>query len=205
MTERLVITPRIDDLPIGQSIQFSADYFNEFGEMEDVPVEWSSSAPNFISINELGLATALGNGPALIIAKAGEGSDTLKINQGISNTSDVRTGSFQSVGNNYQSNGTVRLEKSGDGLRLVFGNDFSTSPGPSLYVLLANYTNPPFPVTPGGLAVSGSSAQITSNRLTKFSGEMTLAVPEGVGIDDYRYVVLYCTLGPVFGRAELSD
>jgi hypothetical protein len=207
IAERVVISPRIDSLKVGQSVQFSAAYFNEFGMEEQVAVAWQSTAPNIVSIDQNGKATGLAGGPAKIIAKAGNAADTLVLNTtGVTNSTTLRTGTFQNAGSHYQVAGNTKLEKLPNGsLRLSFENNFSASAGPSLYVLLANHTNGSYTVTPGGNAVNGTSAQITSTKLTSFSGAMTFNVPAGIGIDDYKYVVLYCTLGPVFGYATLSN
>ncbi|MEK7256180.1 MAG: DM13 domain-containing protein [Bacteroidota bacterium] len=205
--ERVVISPNIDSLEVGQTVQFSATFFNEFGQEEQAAIAWKSTAPQVVSISGNGLATGLAAGPASIIASAENASDTLILNTaGVSNSTDLRTGTFQDVpGSHYHASGGVRLEYQADGkLKLFFENDFSTSAGPSLYVLLANHTNGSYSVTNGGNAVSGTSAQITPTRLLDFSGAASFEVPDGVGIGDYDYVVLYCTLGPVFGYAKLN-
>lgn len=203
---RLVISPRIDSIEVGQTVQFDAAYFNEFGQEVQTAVTWSSTDPAIVSIDQAGKATGQAVGPVKIIATAEKAADTLVLNTaGVTNSANLRTGKFQKAGSSYNVTGDVRLEKQPDGgLKLFFQNNFSASAGPSLYVLLANHRNGSYTVTPGSNAVNGTSAQITPTRLTVFSGEMTFDVPSGIGIDDYDYVVLYCTLGPVFGFAELK-
>jgi hypothetical protein len=204
--ERLVISPRIDSLEVGQTVQFEAAYYDEFGKEKPAAIGWQSTNPSIVSISQNGLATGVSNGPVKIIAAANNIADTLVLNTtGVTNSSGGRMGNFQNAGNHYHSSGGVRLEQLPDGsLQLIFESDFSTSPGPSLYVLLANHKNGAYAVTPGGNAISGASAQITPARLTSFSGARTYAVPAGISTGDYKYVVLYCTLGPVFGFAELK-
>jgi hypothetical protein len=46
--------------------------------------------------------------------------------------------------------------------------------------------------------INGTSAQISSTRLTKFTGAMNWEVPAGVDVKNYKYVLFYCTLVPVF-------
>lgn len=116
-----------------------------------------------------------------------------------------RVGQFSRISQSYQIGGTARLKQGGDGkLTLMFDNNFQVSAGPSLYVLLTNNTNGGYTITPGGNAKNGTSVQITTSKLSKFSGEMTYEIPAGVRLSDYKFVVLYCTLGPVFGAAELK-
>lgn len=204
--ERLVISPRVDSILVGQTVQFSATHYDEYGQETQQSIAWQSSAPAIVSIDPNGKATGLASGPAKIIASAGSASDTLVLNTaGVTNSATLRTGIFQNAGNSYQIKGNAKLELLPNGsLQLSFENNFSVSAGPSLYVLLANHTNGSYSVSSGSNTVNGTSAQITPTRLTNFSGQMTFNVPTGIGIDDYKYVVLYCTLGPVFGFAELK-
>ena len=53
-------------------------------------------------------------------------------------------------------------------------------------------------------AINGTSAQISLTRLTNFQGTMSWDIPVGVDVNNYKYALLYCTLGPVFGYAELK-
>lgn len=203
--ERLTIFPRIDSLPQGQTMQFWADYFNEFGIAETVTVDWSSTDPTVVTIDANGWAEAVGAGPVKIIATGGNASDTLVLNTiGVTNTTGKRTGTL-SGDNGYNASGSVRLEElPNETLQLVFEDNFSCSAGPSVYVLLTNHLDGAYSLNIGGNAINGSSAQITPNKLSAFSGEMIYSVPPSVGIDDYQYVVLYCALGPIFGFAELN-
>jgi len=208
IAERLTIMPRIDAIQVGETVQFEVEYLNGFGNAEEVPIVWSSTDPEVVRISENGLAEGLAEGPAKIIADAGTVADTLILNtEGVTNTSetDELSGMFEPVSGSYDIEGTARLTKASDTkLQLIFESNFRVSAGPSLYVLLANHTNGAYTVTRGSQEVNGTSAQITPERMTSFSGEMIFDVPDGVEIDDYDYVVLYCTLGPVFGFAELE-
>lgn len=203
--ERVRISPRIDSLAAGQSIQLFASYFDQTGTEQAQSIEWMSTEPGNVAIDANGLANSLNGGPARIIARAGTAADTLVLNvEGVSNTTLVRSGTFEGRGG-YNAEGEARLESQADGsLKLFFASDFSTSPGPSVYILLANHTNGSYSVTNGALEVNASSAQIIPSRMTNFSGEMEFDVPAGVNITDYDFVVLYCIIGPVFGTSSLN-
>lgn len=202
----LTIQPRIDSLRTGETQQFSVRYFNEFGVAEEVSPVWGSTDTSNIRIDAAtGLASGLTGAEATIYATAAGLTDSLRLNSGISNAPDPRTATWTSVGG-YDAEGMVTLEQQGDGkLHLVMSSDFRTSAGPSLYLLLANHTNGAYTVTIGGNAVNGNSAQITPTKMTTFTGALDFEVPDGVLIDDYRYAVLYCTLGPLFGIADFEN
>lgn len=203
--ERITILPRIDSLSPGESVQLRTRFFDEFGREQEVAASWVSTDTSRVVVSETGMATGVSAGPVEIIASFNAATDTLYLNNDtVSNLPDPRSGTFSGA-NGYTAMGTARLEIQGDGkLHLVLESDFRTSAGPSLYLLLANHTNGNYSVTNGGNAVTGASAQITPTRMTNFTGTMDFIVPDDVLIDDYQFVVLYCTIGPVFGTAELN-
>ena len=202
---RLTIEPRIDNIDPGDSIQFTATYKNELGLEEPTTVTWSSTEPSHVSVSATGLAHGIIADSAQIIASADGIQDTLILNtDGVSNVTLSRTGMLQGKGG-YTATGTVTLEAQPDGsLKLLFASDFVASAGPSIYIMLANHTGGSYTVTPGSNAVNSTSAQITANRVTDFSGAMEFDVPAGVAIDDFDFVVLYCVIGPVFGHASFE-
>ena len=137
-----------------------------------------------------------------------ETQDTTKTDTSISEP-QMRTGIFDnSYSSHYTTIGTVKLIERTEGkLQIEFQEDTEIGSGPSLYLLLTNRTSTPFSVdqTGSSLTVNSTSAQITLNKLSSgFTGKRTYDVPEGVTIGDYKYVVWYCTFGPVFGYAELD-
>lgn len=168
-------------------------------------VTWKSSDETVATIDNDGKITAKSAGTTVI---------TAEINSSISNTITItvtelpsRTATFTTT-TSYKTEGSVILQETADGkLELIFQDDADIQNGPSLYLLLANKTAPPFTIKTDGnsLSVDNTSAQLTANRLqTGINGKTTFSVPDGVKIDDYKYVVFYCTLGPVFGSAELK-
>jgi hypothetical protein len=202
--ERLTISPRIATLAVGQAQMFTARYSNQYGIEENKIITWFSTAPTRISITPNGKAEALATGLAAIVARVGLVTDTLWLNRdGGNDTTFRRSGAFERVGTSYNVAGSVQVFTVQGVTKIVTNANFSVSAGPSLYLLLANHTNGRYTVVQGGNAVNNVSAQITPNRMTQFSGQLTFDVPNNVNPADYQYAVLYCTLGPVFGFATL--
>lgn len=108
----------------------------------------------------------------------------------------------------YKTKGTVKLVEQLDGsLTLEFQSDADIGDGPSLYIMLTNTLNIPFSIDNSGNTriVNQTSAQISFSKLEgAFTGERVYSVPEGVEIEDYKFVTFYCTLGAVFGYGELN-
>jgi hypothetical protein len=202
--ERLTISPRINTLAIGQEQIFSARYNNQYGAIENKQITWLSTAPNNISITPDGKAKALTNLATAIVARVGLTVDTLWVNRNsATDTTFRRSGTFQRVSSSYDAVGGVQIFTVGNTSKIVTDINFSTSAGPSLYLLLANHTSGRYTVTQGGNAINTVSVQITPNRMTQFAGKLTFDVPNSINPADYEYIVLYCTLGPVFGFAQL--
>lgn len=203
IAERLRITPRVDTIEIGQQIQFSAVYTDRLGQPEDRAVVWSTSNASYVSVTPTGLAEGVAAGPVYLIATSGVLVDSLFLNDGISGPI-TRSGTFTNLPNGYTTLGNVSLVSDGGTLKVKFASNAMISSGPSLYLLLTNSTSPPFSVINGGNAINAVSAQVTSTNTSGVSGITEFTVPSGVAIDDYDYVIFYCTLGPVFGYAQLN-
>ena len=120
-------------------------------------------------------------------------------------TSTLRSGTFRSAGaGSYTVAGDVFITTSGGKSKITVKDNFKASIGPSLFLLLTNHTNGSYMVVSNNPAINGTSAQISLTRLTNFQGTMSWDVPVGVDVTNYKYALLYCTLGPVFGYAELK-
>lgn len=210
INEKLTLLPRIDTLPIGAEQVFTVKYSNQYGVEEmPGPVDWRSSDPGKIEIDDSGKARVWAAGEATLYVTTGLLSDSIVLNRangnpGIPDTSFFKQGVFVPVSNSYSAKGKVFVQTIDGISQIITGADFSTSPGPSLYLLLANHTNGSYSVISGGHAINALSAQITANKLSTFSGIKIWEVPAGVDPADYDYVVLYCVLGPVFGTAVLQ-
>lgn len=208
--EKLSITPRIDSLAVGKEQVFSVKFSNKYGIEEAASnITWRSSDAQKISVDATGKAKALMVGKATIYASNGTSTDSVVLNKSSNSSTNndttfIKRGVFMPVSGSYSAGGNVRLQTVKGVTQIVTDANFSTSAGPSLYLLLANHKNGSYTVTPGGNAINAVSAQITPNKLTTFSGALTWNVPTGVNPADYKFVVLYCVLGPVFGTAELK-
>jgi hypothetical protein len=207
LSPKVKISNMIGSLKKGESHQFSATYTDAQGVEQSANIEWSSSNSEVLSIDNQGKASALKVGESIIKAKFQTFADSFKliVTEDDTPIEITRTGSFINGEGSYKAKGIAELTQGADGkLMLTFKSDFVVSAGPSVYVFLANKTRGAFAYQVGGNKVDATSAQITPNRLTNFSGQMSFEVPQDVNINEYKYVVLYCILGPVFGTAELK-
>ncbi len=175
----------VDSIALGSSYQFFNVYFNNVGQPQTVPVAWSSSDPDVISINDDGLAAALQNGSAIISVTYSGGSVPVQasVEVGVGeNTVIIPTFRYGTVisTSSYLLEGDFELEDIGGGaieLRLASNYKASTSL-PGLYIYLSN--NP-----------STSVGALEIGAVTVFSGAHSYTL-DGVGINDYAYVLYYC-------------
>lgn len=185
---RVKITNPIDSLKQGDTYQFTADFFNNTGQLESIPVMWESSNDTVISITTGGLAEGLTRYSCNIIAIANYENemftDTITVAVGdttlVSATDSVRTGTAATT-SSYVCEGSFTLRDGGSGnLVLEFGPDFQASSSlPGLYVYLTNN-----PATNAGALEIGP--------VTQFTGPVSFNVPGGVALYDYDYVLFYC-------------
>lgn len=209
--EKITISPRIDSLAIDKEQVFNTKFTNKYG-IEETPqvVTWRSSDPTKIFIDATGKAKALAIGKATIYATTGMVTDSIVLNKnnnssgGNNDTTFIKKGEFQAVSGSYSIKGNVTVRTVKGITQIVTDAGFAVSAGPSLYLLLTNHIDGRYTVTSGGNAVNAVSAQITTNKLSTFSGSLTWTAPSNVNPSNYKYVVFYCALGPVFGYAELK-
>jgi hypothetical protein len=210
--ERISIFPRINNLPALQEQIFAVKYTNQYGiEAPAEAIVWSSSAPDKVLVDANGKAKTIAPGKATLYAIKGSLRDSIVLNQsggsgnpGTSDTTFFKQGVFATVNTHYFAKGGVYLQTVNGITQVRTAADFGTSAGPSVYVLLTNHLNGSYSVTPGSNVINGSSAQITANKLSAFSGVQSWTVPASANPANYKYVVLYCVLGPIFGAAELK-
>lgn len=207
--EQIIISTNFSSIKIGEEVQLEAFYTNKYGITEDREITWSTSTPDVLSMSPSGLAIGLLQGEATIEARVGNvlTTRTIQVSQdSIPDTAiSLRSGTFRSAGSgSYTVSGDVVIMTEDGRSRILVSDNFKASIGPSLFLMLTNHTNGSYMVMNNNPVINGTSAQISSTRLTKFSGTMTWDVPTGVDVKNYKYVLLYCTLGPVFGFAELN-
>lgn len=76
---RIAITPAPARLVPGQRIRLTAEVTSAMGDRRDDRVQWSSSNPRVLSVNEVGLVTAVAAGRASVTAKVGTVERTLEM------------------------------------------------------------------------------------------------------------------------------
>ena len=207
--EQILISPNISSVKIGDEVQFNAVYTNKYGMLENKQVIWSTTTPELVNVSSTGLVKALESGEAIIKAIAENVVSTriLNISSDImpDTTAFQRNGTFISAGSgSYTVSGDVVITTIAGKSKIMVKENFKVSSGPSLFLLLTNHTNGSYMVVNNNPAINGTSAQISLTRLTNFQGAMTWDVPAGIDVNNYKYALLYCTLGPVFGYAEVN-
>ncbi|MBP6239071.1 MAG: DM13 domain-containing protein [Saprospiraceae bacterium] len=207
--EQVLISTNISSIKIGDEVLFEAIYTNKYGMAENKQVIWSTITPETVSVTPSGLIRALKAGDAVIKATAANAETTriIKVSADpvIETGINTRSGIFMSAGSgSYTVTGDVMITTQNGKSKITVNDNFKASIGPSLFLLLTNHTNGSYMVVNNNPAINGTSAQISLNRLTNFQGAMSWDVPAGVDIKNYKYALLYCTLGPVFGFAELK-
>jgi hypothetical protein len=68
---RIAITPAPEQLVLGQRIRLTAEVTSALGDRRDDRVQWSSSNPRVLTVNEVGLVTAVAAGRARVTASVG--------------------------------------------------------------------------------------------------------------------------------------
>jgi len=180
------ITNPLDTLGVGETYQLEAAYFNNVGQEETVDFAWSSDAPEVVSVNASGLLTGVGMGTASITLEArvddSTSVETLKeVRVGENTTVSVtdRTGTIQTT-TFYTLQGDFVLKEDGDDLVLEIADNWEASSNlPGLYVYMTN--NPS--TTNGALEIGPVSV---------FSGSHSYTLPDGVGLNDYDFVLYFC-------------
>lgn len=176
----------VDTIEINSTFQFEVAFFNNIGQEEQLDgYTWSSSAPEIVSIDNAGLATALSPGSAeiTVVATTVDGltlQDTKSVTVGNSTvlSSGNRTGSLRTT-SSYALEGKFTLEEIPGGIKLSFGQDYRASTAlPGLYVYLTNNPN------------SNSNA-LEIGKVTTFSGAHLYEIMN-VGLNDYSHVLYYC-------------
>lgn len=179
------ITSTIDTLAFGSSFQLEAKFLDNIGREQVLQKLWTSSAPNIISVDQQGFVEGLQIGQATITAELDNDGLVLRDNIDLvvgaetTQTSNARTGTIRTT-SSYRLEGGFALETVGDQLVLSIDDTYETTSAlPGLYVYLTNNRN-------------SNSDAFEIGEVTVFSGAHSYALPEGVGINDYQYLLYYC-------------
>lgn len=177
------ITPEIQELTLTEMINLELDVKNNLGEIiTGKTATWTSDNTELVTV-ENGEVTAQNYGTANITANV-EGIESSPAMIQV-----IRKGTFSSRGT-----GSVKLKIENDVLKLILGDDFSTSSGPpDLRIYLGNTNN----------SVNGA-VELAS--LSSTSGSQTVNISSSIAITDYRYVIIWCKqFGGAYGIADLGE
>lgn len=106
------------------------------------------------------------------------------------------SGKFVTVDADHETTGTVEIVQKKNRIYVRLGDDFSTAEGPDLHLLL-HKKNPPIGYD--------QSDYVSLGRLKSFNGTQVFLVPDGVALDQYVSVVVWCKkFNIIFGTAHLE-
>ncbi len=178
------ISRAVDTIAIDSSYQFEAVYLNNVGVAELVDILWESSAPDVISIDNNGLASALQTGSATISASFSDGTtlvrDEVEVHTGEETVAQAieRSGVIQTT-TFYQLEGNFTIEQVDNDLLIEIADDYVASSAlPGLYLYLTN--NP----TTIANALEVGPVQV-------FEGAHSYTIPN-VNINTYNYLLYFC-------------
>lgn len=109
----------------------------------------------------------------------------------------LNSGRFLTVDRDHETTGTVEILQKENRIYVRLGMDFSTTEGPDVYLLL-HEKNPPIGYD--------QADYLPISRLRSFNGTQVYQVPEGVALDQYVSVVVWCKeFNIVFGAAHVEE
>ncbi len=177
--EELRIVSLTQNMELGTQFQFEAQFFDSSGEVDlTVFPDWTSSAPNVISIDQNGLARALTEGDVTITAIGNGKNSSVEVSAFSEVTTTSRSGSLEGTG--YNISGSFTLQLDGDELILSFENASIDPNAPGPYFYLSNQERS---VT-GGVNLGKSQDGTFSINVSDVSSETT--------INSYDYVIVWC-------------
>ncbi|PQJ69642.1 hypothetical protein [Polaribacter butkevichii] len=187
----LRILSTTQSISISQTANLEATYFNNVGQPESTNIIWSSNNEAVLSVNSVGLITALSEGTAVIkaqVIKEGQlpTEDTISItvtekpevpntNTNTPEVNTIRTTSSY----NLQGSFTVSEIENTDNILIDIQSDYeATTALPGLYVYLTNNPN----------SINGA---LEIGKVTVFKGEHSYTI-NNQGINNYKYLLYWC-------------
>lgn len=192
--ERIVFTTSLEAIKVGEAFTFEATHFDEFGMESSMPISWSTSDQSIMIIGSNGRAVAISEGNVLVTASAGEAVSSLEIIVGDETigATTQRSGSFQGL-SDYTVEGEFTLFEDQGDLILRLEDNFQASNGPGLYLYLGT----------SATSVTGG-AQL--GPLEMNAGSQLYTAPDGVTLETYDFVIVYCQpFGVPFGFGEFDN
>ncbi len=199
--ENLSIMNPIDSLELGTTHQFVARFLNNIGVEESAPVIWSSSDEAVLSIDSDGLGTGLAEGAVTVtveLARADgpnltDSYSLVVVDQEVTIVEPMnRSGSLRTT-SSYTLAGNFTLEDDSGTLTLKLDDTYTASSSlPGLYVYLTNNPN----------TISNA---LEISKVSTFSGAHSYAIPSGVELAQYNYVLYFCKpFGVKVGDGEIQ-
>ena len=190
---QLRITSSIDTLEIGTSYQLEQLFLDNTGSQQSTPVDWESSDPSILSIDETGLVTAENFGEALITASTSNDgvvySDDISIVVGENTviTVEERFGTIETT-SSYILTGSFTMTSNDTGFSLDFENNYAASTAlPGLYVYLSNNPNSiadAYEIGPVETFLGAHSYQVTDVNINEFNYLVYFCAPFNVKVGD---------------------
>ncbi|MGB3615535.1 MAG: DM13 domain-containing protein [Elainellaceae cyanobacterium] len=112
------------------------------------------------------------------------------------------SGTFEAA--EHPTTGTATIIQEGDQRYVEFSDDFSTDPGPDLFVVLHQSDNFLSAASPPAYGIDEGS-YVSISPLTQVSGTQRYTIPASVDIDEYGSVAIWCRqFNATFGAANLQ-
>ena len=178
------IIAKVDSLAVGDSYQFEAMYTNNIGLEEAVTINWISSNPDVLSINEQGLANGVSEGVAIVTSSVTVNEQTIVdettvvvADQTVTAFNPIRTGKVETT-TFYELEGSFEFKIEGEDLVLSFADDYKASEAlPGLYVYLTNNPN-------------STNDAYEIGEVSVFSGAHSYTIPgEDVGLNEAIFYI----------------
>lgn len=184
--ESLRITTLLDTLAVGDTFQLETRYTNNIGEVESLPIQWLSTAPEIAEVSSTGLVTGIAEGETSIFATVDGSSnfiaDTLSLlvknNVQTVVTDQSRSGQIQTT-SSYVLRGDFTVLQEDQDLIIAFSENYEASRSlPGLYVYLTNNPN-------------SVADALEIGKVETFSGAHSYRIAS-VDISAYDYLFYYC-------------
>ncbi|MEO1262787.1 MAG: Ig-like domain-containing protein [Bacteroidota bacterium] len=183
--EAVRILNPLDTLGVGETYQFEAMFTNQIGVEEERPVIWETSDPAVITIDNDGLAAALAKGNATISATVDiDGVNTVReenevvVDEETVVTELTKSGTIRTT-SSYNLGGDFIVEEENGSLVITIADNYEASTAlPGLYVYLSNNPNT-------------ISSAFEISRVDVFDGAHSYQI-DGIGINDYQYLLYWC-------------
>lgn len=202
IAERISIDNPISEIQLNDAYQINATFFNNVGVSEIVSLQWSSSNPTVISIDNNGFIMALSEGTSTITVTAdlSNGSSVTVeqtitvVNSVVDNNQPTTNTGVIITTSSYILTGNFRVtEVNVTDLDIQIDDSYRASTSlPGLYLYLSNNPN----------SIAGA---LEVGKVTVFSGAHNYRI-NNTSISQYKYLLYWCKPFSVkVGHGEFND